>query len=304
MLQLHDRAKADLELSAQRAAGVASSSRPARPGSVFSDQVLHAAMGGQHMMEQTFYLEAGDLARPAIVAAGEPRAADWSSDRCDDRREAIAGGPRIELRAAGAIKVCTRFRPRLLDAIAGYDRGRFARRCGAGVTVGIVALPLAMAFAIAIGRQARAGHLHRDHRRLPDLGARRLERADRRPGGRLHRHRLRHRPALRRRQPADRDRARRRAAVRSRLAAPRRAGALHPGLDRHRLHQRHRGADRAVAGEGAARPAGSARCRPTSSPRCRRSRQHLDRFNPYAFGLGLASFVGLLLWARWRPSRS
>ena len=31
---------------------------------VFSDQVLHAAMGGQHMMEQTFYLEAGDLRPP------------------------------------------------------------------------------------------------------------------------------------------------------------------------------------------------------------------------------------------------
>ena len=31
----------------------------------FSDQVLHAAMGGQYMMEQTFYLDAGDLAHPA-----------------------------------------------------------------------------------------------------------------------------------------------------------------------------------------------------------------------------------------------
>ena len=41
------------------------------------------------------------------------------------------------------------FRPRLLDAVRGYDRSRFFKDLGAGATVGIVALPLAMAFAIA-----------------------------------------------------------------------------------------------------------------------------------------------------------
>jgi len=51
----------------------------------------------------------------------------------------------------------TRFRPRLLDAMAGYDRGRFFKDLGAGVTVGIVALPLAMAFAIASGLKPEAG---------------------------------------------------------------------------------------------------------------------------------------------------
>lgn len=49
------------------------------------------------------------------------------------------------------------FRPRLLDALRGYDRARFARDLGAGVTVGIVALPLAMAFAIASGLKPEAG---------------------------------------------------------------------------------------------------------------------------------------------------
>ncbi|HSV47961.1 MAG TPA: SulP family inorganic anion transporter [Ramlibacter sp.] len=49
------------------------------------------------------------------------------------------------------------FRPRLLDALPGYDRERFARDLGAGVTVGIVALPLAMAFAIASGLKPEAG---------------------------------------------------------------------------------------------------------------------------------------------------
>jgi SulP family sulfate permease len=49
------------------------------------------------------------------------------------------------------------FRPRLLDALHGYDRDRFVRDLGAGLTVGIVALPLAMAFAIASGLKPEAG---------------------------------------------------------------------------------------------------------------------------------------------------
>jgi SulP family sulfate permease len=49
------------------------------------------------------------------------------------------------------------FRPRLVDAVRGYDGERFARDLGAGLTVGIVALPLAMAFAIASGLKPEAG---------------------------------------------------------------------------------------------------------------------------------------------------
>ncbi|CAN7602365.1 SulP family inorganic anion transporter [Variovorax sp. LjRoot84] len=49
------------------------------------------------------------------------------------------------------------FRPRLIDALAGYDRERFFKDLGAGATVGIVALPLAMAFAIASGLKPEAG---------------------------------------------------------------------------------------------------------------------------------------------------
>jgi SulP family sulfate permease len=37
------------------------------------------------------------------------------------------------------------FRPRLLDAVKGYNRGRLVQDVGAGLTVGVVALPLAMA---------------------------------------------------------------------------------------------------------------------------------------------------------------
>jgi sulfate permease, SulP family len=49
------------------------------------------------------------------------------------------------------------FRPRLLQDIRGYNRDKLARDVGAGATVGIVALPLAMAFAIASGLKPEAG---------------------------------------------------------------------------------------------------------------------------------------------------
>ncbi len=49
------------------------------------------------------------------------------------------------------------FRPRLADSLAGYDRTRFAGDVAAGLTVGVVALPLAMAFAIASGVKPEAG---------------------------------------------------------------------------------------------------------------------------------------------------
>jgi SulP family sulfate permease len=49
------------------------------------------------------------------------------------------------------------FRPRLLDSLHGYNRHRFTQDVGAGLTVGVVALPLAMAFAIASGLKPEAG---------------------------------------------------------------------------------------------------------------------------------------------------
>jgi sulfate permease, SulP family len=49
------------------------------------------------------------------------------------------------------------FRPRLNDTLPGYGRPQLLADIGAGVTVGIVALPLAMAFAIASGVKPEQG---------------------------------------------------------------------------------------------------------------------------------------------------
>lgn len=49
------------------------------------------------------------------------------------------------------------FRPKLLDCLPGYTAGKFFADLIAGLTVGIVALPLAMAFAIASGVKPEAG---------------------------------------------------------------------------------------------------------------------------------------------------
>src|SRR3989440_12252030 len=49
------------------------------------------------------------------------------------------------------------FRPRLVDALKDYSSEKFFADLIAGITVGIVALPLAMAFAIASGAKPEAG---------------------------------------------------------------------------------------------------------------------------------------------------
>lgn len=49
------------------------------------------------------------------------------------------------------------FRPKLFDSLKGYNRDKLTRDVAAGLTVGVVALPLAMAFAIASGLKPEAG---------------------------------------------------------------------------------------------------------------------------------------------------
>lgn len=55
------------------------------------------------------------------------------------------------------MKVTTRFNPKLFELMRGYSRERFIKDVGAGLTVSVVALPLAMAFAIASGLPPQSG---------------------------------------------------------------------------------------------------------------------------------------------------
>ena len=55
------------------------------------------------------------------------------------------------------MKLAEFFRPKLLDTLRGYNRQLFVSDLTAGITVGIVALPLAIAFAIASGVKPEAG---------------------------------------------------------------------------------------------------------------------------------------------------
>ena len=55
------------------------------------------------------------------------------------------------------MKFTTRFRPKLFELGEGYSKERFFKDLGAGLTVAVVALPLAMAFAIASGLKPEAG---------------------------------------------------------------------------------------------------------------------------------------------------
>lgn len=49
------------------------------------------------------------------------------------------------------------FHPKLLDCLPGYTREQFGKDLASGITVGVLALPLAMAFAIASGLSPTAG---------------------------------------------------------------------------------------------------------------------------------------------------
>ncbi len=55
------------------------------------------------------------------------------------------------------MKVTTKFNPKIYEIMRGYNAERFIKDLGAGATVAIVALPLAMAFAIASGLKPETG---------------------------------------------------------------------------------------------------------------------------------------------------
>lgn len=63
MLQLHDRAKADAQYQ-QSSPQARVDFAPGTTWLVYSDQVPHAVLSGQHMLEQTFLIDVEQLARP------------------------------------------------------------------------------------------------------------------------------------------------------------------------------------------------------------------------------------------------
>lgn len=69
MLRLHDRAKADADFQ-RTSPQVDVEFAPGTTWVVFSDQVPHAAMGGQHLLEQTFYLDPARQQRPETSPRG------------------------------------------------------------------------------------------------------------------------------------------------------------------------------------------------------------------------------------------
>jgi SulP family sulfate permease len=77
--------------------------------------------------------------------------------RADAAAPAIGAWRRVSRLARAIAPRLHAFRPRLVDDLAGYDRRRFGADLGAGLSVGIVALPLAMAFAIASGVKPEQG---------------------------------------------------------------------------------------------------------------------------------------------------
>ena len=64
--------------------------------------------------------------------------------------------------------------PKSVLCLKSYTKRLFLSDLLSGVTVGLVALPLAMAFAIASGVPPEAGLLLRDRRGFCDFGSRRI----------------------------------------------------------------------------------------------------------------------------------
>ena len=89
--------------------------------------------------------------------------------------------------------------PKSVLALRDYSKRQFFADSVAGVTVGLVALPLAMAFAIASGVTPQAGLYTAVVAGISDLRARRIVHSDRRAHGRVRRGDLRHRRSLRHR---------------------------------------------------------------------------------------------------------
>jgi SulP family sulfate permease len=138
---------------------------------VSEGMVLAASHADEKAHPGLYVLEPWPGASPACACAeSDRRTAQPPGHRIPPTALHRAAAP---LRATGAASVppadvpCVRrtrlalqlhpFRPRLLSSLQGYGRAQLTADVGAGLTVGVVALPLAMAFAIASGVAPEAG---------------------------------------------------------------------------------------------------------------------------------------------------
>lgn len=69
----------------------------------------------------------------------------------------LGGADTARMNHSLLVKLSQYFRPRLIDALKDYNQARFTTDLTAGITVGVIALPLAIAFAIASGAKPEAG---------------------------------------------------------------------------------------------------------------------------------------------------
>ena len=150
--------------------------------------------------------------------------------------------------------------PKLVTTLKGYTRDQFTRRPHGRRHRRHRRAPARHRVRDRQRRHSGPRALHRDHRRIPHLRARRLARADRRPDRRVRRHRLRHRPEVRRRWPHRRDDHGRRVPRHARCS--RELGSAikfipHPGG--HRVHERDRGHHLLEPGQGLPRPSDGCR---------------------------------------------
>ena len=146
--------------------------------------------------------------------------------------------------------------PSLFKTIrSGYTPNLFSRDLSAGITVGIVAIPLALAFAIASGLTPErglytsivAGFFHGVFQREPVPGQR--------AHGRVRRHHLQHRVPARLRGACPDDADGGHPARHLRVPAPGGTGQIYPLSGDHGLHHRDRAADLLLTDKGFLRAA-------------------------------------------------
>ena len=103
----------------------------------------------------------------------------------DRVKEAMGMLDEAESSEAARLSAVRQWLPRSIECLKGYGPRQLSHDLVAGLTVGLVALPLAMAFANRFGRSSAGGLVYGGGGGVSDLGAGRVAHADRRADGRV-----------------------------------------------------------------------------------------------------------------------